>query len=314
MSWRPWLTGVLLIGCGEVEAPGYTPSTGVAAGSTTADASSTDASSGGLDDTSSTGDAQDTPDGSTGTSSAEAEGSTAASTGESTGICGDGHLDPGEECDNGFAANSLDAYCLMNCVVATCGDGYVRTGVEECDDANDDVTDGCDLNCGRTRKVFVTSATYQGHQFMGLWGADQRCGSLAAQAGLPNFLGYKAWLSDSTTSPVERMYHGKGRYELVNGLLVAENWDALVAGELVNPISVTEKSETHDIGVWTGTNPDGTAAEGANHCLDWTSNDNAATEFYGISTEITADWTLLDVDFNPTTCSEQAALYCFEQE
>jgi len=35
----------------------------------------------------------------------------------------------------------------------------------------------------------------------GLVGADQRCRSLAAQAGLKNFATFKAWLSDKATSP-----------------------------------------------------------------------------------------------------------------
>jgi len=305
----------VLLGCGEVEAPGYTPSTGTASSTvdaSTNEASTNDASTTGGAGSSTTGDAHDSSDSAESTGDAASASSTDASTGEP--LCGDGHIDPGEECDDGLAGNDDDAACLIDCTVAVCGDGRVRAGLEECDDGNKDVTDGCDLDCGRTRKVFITSATYQGHQFMGLWGADQRCQSLAAQAGLPNFLYYKAWLSDSTTSPAERMYHGKGRYELVNGLLVAASWDALVAGELVNPINVTEKSETHNTGVYTGTNPDGTAAEGVNHCLDWTSNDKIATEFWGASTEITADWTIADVDTNPTTCSDEAALYCFEQE
>ncbi len=314
MSWRRWLSGFILAGCGETEPPGYAPTTGAAARSTpdasttdpgTTLPSTTDPTSAGDGDDSSTGAAQDTSGG--------AEAGTSTSTGAPTPVCGDGNLDPGEACDDGFAENAPDAECLHTCVAASCGDGYIHTGVEECDDANLDASDGCD-DCARTRRVFVTSATYQGHQFEGLWGADQRCRSLAAQAGLPNFAGYMAWLSDSTTSPLERMHHGRGRYELVNGLLVAESWDALVAGELVNPISVTEKSETHDITVWTGTNPDGTAAVGSNHCLDWTSNDMVATEFWGVSTETTADWTLAAVDLNPMNCGAQIALYCFEQE
>ncbi len=317
MSWRRWLSGLILAGCGETETPGSTPSTDAATSATTADTGTTGMMS--MMSTSSTG----ADAGSTSTGAAEEDGSdgadagsssTGASSGGPTPVCGDGHLDPGEICDDGFAANAQEANCLPNCVPAACGDGFVHAGVEECDDGNFDVTDGCDLGCGRTRRVFVTSATYQGDEFEGLWGADQRCRSLAAQADLPNFAGYMAWLSDSTTSPVERMHHGKGRYELVNGLLVAKNWNALVAGELVNPIKVTEQSETHEIPVWTGTNPDGSAAEGSNHCLDWTSSDFGSTEFWGVSTEVTVDWTLADVDLNPMDCGAQIALYCFEQD
>ncbi|MBA3546870.1 MAG: hypothetical protein H0T76_10335 [Nannocystis sp.] len=257
---------------------------------------------------------------STGNSTGDAEGgmSGTTSTGMSTSMdapeCGDGQLDPGEECDEGFAYNAEEGACLANCVLATCGDGLVHAGFEECDDANAVVTDGCDLGCGRTRRVFVTSAVYQGGEFEGLIGADQRCRSLAAQAGLANFAGFKAWLSDSKTSPLKRMYNGRGRYELVNGLLVAENWDALLAGELQNPIMVTEKSETQDLTVWTGTNPDGTAAAGSDHCLDWTSSDVNHWEFWGVSSEIAAHWTMADVDLNPTQCNSDLAIYCFEQK
>jgi len=237
-----------------------------------------------------------------------------ASTSMDGPVCGDAVIDPGEECDAGFTNNAEDKACLASCVIATCGDGRVQTGKEECDDGNMVVTDGCDLGCGRTRRVFITSAAYQGGQFKGMIGADQRCRSLAAQAGLANFAGFKAWLSDSTTSPAQRMYNGRGRYELVNGLLVAENWDALLAGALKNPIDATEKGEVHHTSVWTGAYPDGTTTPGSNHCLDWTSSDDNNKEFYGVSSEITADWTLADVIVNPTGCGDHLALYCFEQK
>jgi len=48
--------------------------------------------------------------------------------------CGNGRVDPGEECDDGNG-NDGDA-CLATCRRARCGDGVVRVGVEECDDGN----------------------------------------------------------------------------------------------------------------------------------------------------------------------------------
>ncbi|MBN1772861.1 MAG: DUF4215 domain-containing protein [Deltaproteobacteria bacterium] len=45
--------------------------------------------------------------------------------------CGDGVVDADEECDDGNVSNLDD--CLNNCRNATCGDGFERTGVEECD-------------------------------------------------------------------------------------------------------------------------------------------------------------------------------------
>jgi cysteine-rich repeat protein len=59
--------------------------------------------------------------------------------------CGDASVDPGEECDDGNDSN-LDG-CLNGCVAATCGDGYVRVGVEACDDGNAIAGDGCAPDC-----------------------------------------------------------------------------------------------------------------------------------------------------------------------
>jgi cysteine-rich repeat protein len=48
-------------------------------------------------------------------------------------------------CDDANADNT-DA-CLNTCAAATCGDGFVRAGVEMCDDANADNTDACLNTC-----------------------------------------------------------------------------------------------------------------------------------------------------------------------
>lgn len=266
----------------------------------------------------STGSSSDGPPGETTDTSTSADPSTTTGATTSTastggGLCGDGELDPGEECDNGLAGNADDAACLIDCKLASCGDGLVRKVVEECDDQNNNPADGCHT-CYRTRRVFITSAVYQGAQFMGLAGADQRCRSLAAQAGLMNAPKFKAWLSDSQTAAKERLYHARGRYELINGLLVADNWDALVAGNLINPINVTEKSETFNTGVFTSTTPDGSIAAGADHCADWTAQELANRAFWGASSEISTDWTIADSPVNPQECGDHRALYCFEQE
>jgi fibro-slime domain-containing protein len=73
--------------------------------------------------------------------------------------CGDGHLDPGEECDDGNAVSGdgCAATCKLEsgwdcptpgaaCVAVVCGDG-VREGTEECDDGNTISGDGCSPLC-----------------------------------------------------------------------------------------------------------------------------------------------------------------------
>ncbi len=61
--------------------------------------------------------------------------------------CGDGIVDPNEECDDG-AANSdvLPDHCRTDCRDPSCGDGVVDDG-EDCDDGNTDDGDGCDSDC-----------------------------------------------------------------------------------------------------------------------------------------------------------------------
>ncbi len=66
--------------------------------------------------------------------------------------CGDGILDGGETCDDGNISNADS--CLADCTPASCGDGFVWIGREECDDGEEnDATDAkrCRLNCSRPR-------------------------------------------------------------------------------------------------------------------------------------------------------------------
>ncbi len=59
--------------------------------------------------------------------------------------CGDGVVDPTEECDDGNGSHQDS--CLNNCVLNVCGDGFLNIGVEECDDGNTESGDGCDKDC-----------------------------------------------------------------------------------------------------------------------------------------------------------------------
>ena len=67
--------------------------------------------------------------------------------------CGNGILDPGEECDDGNTSDTDD--CLSSnpdpatCKKATCGDGKIDMFREECDDgaSNGMLGDGCSVSC-----------------------------------------------------------------------------------------------------------------------------------------------------------------------
>lgn len=63
------------------------------------------------------------------------------------GICGDGDLDQGEECDD--RNNQNGDGCSSECTIEeqpTCGDGNLDDG-EECDDGNNQDGDGCSAQC-----------------------------------------------------------------------------------------------------------------------------------------------------------------------
>ena len=188
-----------------------------------------------------------------------------------------------------------------------CGDGVVDPG-ESCDDMNENPDDGCKL-CTKDRFVFASSVEYLGYELDGLYGADQRCRMLAAIAMLPNFATYRAWLSDSTTAAADRITHSKGRYTLVNGLVVAADWDALLAGPLINPINVTESSGV-SVGsaVWTGTLPNGQPAFGSSFCNNWDKGDYEQWGGRGIRNQTDALWSY----FEQGACGSIMAIYCFE--
>lgn len=59
-------------------------------------------------------------------------------------VCGDGHVDIGEECDD---ANTFDDDgCGHTCIAERCGDGLLQRG-ESCDDGNVQGGDGCSATC-----------------------------------------------------------------------------------------------------------------------------------------------------------------------
>ncbi|MDD5041691.1 MAG: DUF4215 domain-containing protein [Candidatus Peribacteraceae bacterium] len=65
-------------------------------------------------------------------------------------FCGNGLLDPGEQCDAGSRLNSNqpDALCRTDCSLPRCGDRIMDSG-EQCDDGNNKSGDGCDRFCLR---------------------------------------------------------------------------------------------------------------------------------------------------------------------
>jgi cysteine-rich repeat protein len=66
-------------------------------------------------------------------------------------VCGDGNVDPGEECDGGDN-------CADDCTLPPfCGDGNVDPG-EECDDGNSTDGDGCSAACAEEATAALCEA------------------------------------------------------------------------------------------------------------------------------------------------------------
>ena len=191
-----------------------------------------------------------------------------------------------------------------------CGNGIVE-GDEECDDPGQTAC----YKCVRDRLVFVTSSSsFNGNFGVEAADIDYDCNMLAAFAGLlnGNERRFKTWISTTTESASDRLYHSPGRYVLRNGLVFAESWDALMAGQILNPLNVDENSQTQHAIVWTDTRPDGTPMPG-DHCQDWTSQSWEAWVYWGDSDAMDSNWTLYVGDAtNPVVCLDTAALYCFE--
>jgi hypothetical protein len=108
----------------------------------------------------------------------------------------------------------------------------------------------------------------------------------------------------------DRLLHSRGRYILVNGLVVAQNWDALTSGTLENPIMVDEKSMTQNTLAWTGTLASGQPALGSEFCEDWEDYSGLPKSGgVGLSANTDAAWSF----FEHGACFSTLSLYCFEQ-
>lgn len=160
--------------------------------------------------------------------------------------------------------------------------------------------------CNTKYTVFLSS-TFQNGNLGGLAGADTICNSLAAAAYLPGE--FKAWLSDSTASPATRFNKQPYPYVLTNGIVVANNWEDLIDGNLLAPINITESgSSVTSKWAWTGTNATGNQI-GVN-CSNWTTDTEEPS--YGTAGETdsaSSAWS----NSEGRTCNFTLRLYCFEQ-
>ncbi|MFC2031659.1 hypothetical protein ACFLWA_13145 [Chloroflexota bacterium] len=178
---------------------------------------------------------------------------------------------------------------------------------------------------GAAKRVFVTSADYQG-DLGGLAGADAKCQELADIAELGG--SYRAWLSTDGdgNSAAERLTHSPAPYVLVDGTVIANNWTDLITDKDPNandkeglylraPINLNENGVTVTGQTWTATRVDGMFS--GSHCSSWTTADRGTDPPLepanwgnrGSSSDVGHFWTYGYY----TSCEQFSRLFCFEQ-
>jgi hypothetical protein len=162
-------------------------------------------------------------------------------------------------------------------------------------------------------RVFISS-TAQTPDFGGVAAADAICQSLADAADLGGT--WLAWLADGLgNSPATTFIQSTYPYKLLDGTVIAEDWDDLIDGDIDGFINIDENGDTTAAGqfAWTNVSPTTGAAHGIQHCSNWTSSTSpvgrvgdCCSDNGGVSPEW---WT----GRGAQGCGFSSRLYCFEQ-
>ena len=245
-------------------------------------------------------------------------------------VCGDGKVWEGvEACDLGGDNGEEFGGCGVDCTLnPRCGDGLLDPS-EQCDAGEQNGTgkspDGtlaCTVGCRWDARVaFMSSATFSGN-LGGLDGADLKCRNLAKAAGLPAWETYRAWLSDGEIGPLDRFKLSPAKaYGLPNGVRLADDLGDLVLNGPGEGIRVDELGEpVAPALVWTNTSVVGSPYSATDHCNHWSSTAGQLTARVGLShraMEPPDAWQQWHADLQWTSlmawlCGAQAHLYCFE--
>lgn len=256
------------------------------------------------------------PEGTTGSSTSSAVSSSGSSSASSTSAAASSPTTSSEATaqasSSGEPTSTTGHETSSSETGAACGDGHLDPD-EECDDANHEDGDGCGACMKEFRRVFVTSSLFPGN-LGGLEGADNICQTHALQAGFPGL--FYAWLSTAESSPSARFVKSAVPYEMVDGTAIANDWADLVDGSLGSAVYLTETGSTAPQGIhpcspsdtiviWTGTTTDGTSS--GTTCSNWDGSGDAS---WGRSSDVDQSWTA----FCSGPCaSASTPLLCFEQ-
>ncbi|GAB5389138.1 MAG: hypothetical protein Alpg2KO_21060 [Alphaproteobacteria bacterium] len=165
--------------------------------------------------------------------------------------------------------------------------------------------------------VFITSTTHDGI-LGGLSGADSICNGDASAAGLSG--SYKAWLGQDTgglQTPNTTFTQNDGPYTLVDGTVIADDWDDLTDGSIDNVINLQADGAGLSGPVplrraWTNVTSDGSnVVTSSGDCVAWSSNDGLQNSSIGNAPNATdSTWTELT---GAVPCNAPRRLLCFQQ-
>jgi hypothetical protein len=166
---------------------------------------------------------------------------------------------------------------------------------------------GNDAAPPQVTRAFVSSAKYFGGSIGGLATADTDCQELATAAS--RGLGWKAWLSTSTSNAKDHVLLGNSPITLVDGVtvVVAHGTDLIADGGIEHAIDHDETNTAVAATlVWTGTTPHGLISAGpGTSCHDWAIEDGGGLA--GGSNQTLPTWT----DDGFIACSMNKPIYCF---
>lgn len=185
-------------------------------------------------------------------------------------------------------------------------DASVDAAIDAATDASADGGEDAGMDSGVSGRLVFVSSAVQNADFGGIAGADDLCATEASTAGLDGV--FKAWLSTRASSVAERLEHSDEPYMLVDGTVIAVDWDDLVDGRLLARLGRDASGQAHTDDVWTGTLSNGTPYL-ADDCEGFTSGSTGQAQC-GASTSTTSTWT----EAKTPECATRLRLYCIEQQ
>jgi hypothetical protein len=159
-------------------------------------------------------------------------------------------------------------------------------------------------------RAFVTVTAYSA-SLGGLGGADAKCQTEADAHALGGR--WKAWLADANGAPAGRFTHGQAAYQRLDGKPIAQNWNKLTMGTLLNPLNImSNKATATNTLCWSNVTAAGTrSTEG--DCTSWGATTNTLSGGRGQNNLTDSSWTDSGSQNCDPTVIAALPLYCFEQ-